>query len=232
MIDAGLLLSVLAVAAAVYVARWRYPRTTVAPGAATDRMLAPAIAGLFVGRIAFMLLDDPRGLLRPFDVLLLRGGIEFWPGVVAAAAVAARQARRDGVPAGERLRDLLPVALVGYAAYEATCIVRDGCFGPVSRVGLRPPQSAVTQFPVGWAIAAALIGLGGVLRGRDAPSWRGVAWATAGVAAVRLTASIWLPSIGSGFDRLAAANVGFLAFGAILGAATVRSSTARPDPTG
>ena len=231
MIDVGLLLSVVAVVGGVALARQAWPAATITRDAVADRMMAPAIAGVAVGRVAFMLIDDPRGLWRPLDLLLLRGGVEFWPGAAAAVAVAARQARRDGVPVGERLGDLLPLALIGYAAYETTCIVRDGCFGPFSRVGLRPPQSAVTQFPVGWAVAAALLLLALVVRraGSVRP-WSAVACAAVGVAAFRMTASLWLPSIHPGLDRLMITNAVFFTFGAILGAATVRSSTGTTTP--
>src|SRR3546814_6179302 len=46
-----------------------------------------------------------------------------------------RRRRRRG---HEALPELAPFALWGYALYEATCGLRDGCYGPVSSLGLTP----------------------------------------------------------------------------------------------
>lgn len=52
--------------------------------------------GLLVGRITTLALDDPNSIGSPLDMLVIRSGVEFWPGMAAAARVAAWQARRQG----------------------------------------------------------------------------------------------------------------------------------------
>ncbi len=50
---------------------------------------------------------------------------------------------------------MAPLAMIGYAGYEAACIFRDGCFGPDSPIGLRPPGLTTTMLPIG--IVAAIV---------------------------------------------------------------------------
>ncbi len=137
-------------------------------------------------------------------MLIIRSGVEFWPAVAAAAALTAWQARRADVSVSTRLADLVPLSIIGYASYEAACIFRDGCLGPVSPLGLRPPGLTTTMFPVGLAMAAALaaaaVGLHSRSR-RDAARMSIVIGAAAAVALVRSVGSIWLPHVGEGITR-------------------------------
>lgn len=98
-----------------------------------------------------------------------------------------------------RLADLAPFALWAYATYEAACVVRDGCYGPPSAVGLRPEGTATTLFPVGLAVALLVVDLGAAARalGQRRPGLA-ILVAVGGLGAIRSVAAIWLPSVGGG----------------------------------
>ncbi len=216
MIDFGLLLSaIVAVGTPALVAhRWvpAGPNATVEtrsvgrPFVETsfiDVVLAPLLLGLAVARVSALALDDPSSLLRLGDVLIIRSGVEFWPGVVAAAALLSLQARRSGHSALVRLAALAPLAMVGAAGYEATCVVRNGCFGPVSSVGLRPDGVTTTMLPIGWLVALAMVG-GAVALQHTAKSLEPlvvIALAALVVAGTRAIGSLWLPHLGRGPTR-------------------------------
>src|SRR3546814_7909727 len=73
-------------------------------------------------------LDDPESLGSIRALLVVRSGVEFWAGLavffVLLRRSVVRQHRRRG---HEALAELAPFALWGYALYEATCGLRDGC---------------------------------------------------------------------------------------------------------
>ena len=200
MIDSGLLLTVLAAG----VVLWLVPRLAKPADAATgnvlDLLAGPALAGLAGGRVVAMALDDPGGLRSLRDIMLVRGGVEFWPGVVLAASGVALMARRDGVSPEVRLADLTPYALLGYATYELGCFVRDGCFGPIVSWGVRPRGVGPPQFPVGALVAAAVVVLALLLR-RLPLDRRRLAAGVAGLAAIRYVAAFWLPKLSAGPSR-------------------------------
>lgn len=201
MIDRDLLLTMGAMAGVLaLVPRWLPPRA-LGGGRTVFDLLTPALlVGVLVGRVAAMLLEDPQGLTRPGDILILRGGAEFWPGVVAGLAVVAVTARRDGARTGTRLADLTPYALLAYGVYEAACIVRDGCFGPETPFGLYPSGVTAREFPVGLAVALLVTAL--ALAVRRLPDGLTVLLVgAAGLAAVRAVAAVWLPRVGSGPTR-------------------------------
>lgn len=202
MIDRGLLLTlaVMAVAAPALV-RLARPRTQEA-GALIDSALAAMLAGVLVARVVAMALDDPTGLTRVRDILVIRGGVEFWPGVVAAMVVLTTSAWRAGAAVVPRLADLSPFALWEYALYEAACLVRDGCFGPHSLIGVAPGGLGSRQLPVGVLVGVAMAALGVLVRRLAAarPVYA-LLVAVGGVALVRSVASFWLPKIGTSLTR-------------------------------
>lgn len=216
MLDVGLLLSGMVVWFGVRVAdRVTAPRLSERVEA-VDRLLAPALCGVLVGRAVAAALDDPSSLRSVRSFLVVRGGVEFWPGAIAllvVVVVAARRRRRSGL---FEAAELVPFALVGYALFEATCLLRDGCYGPPSSLGLVPQGLDTRMFPIGLAVAAATLALAITLQRSwwVAPGLR-VAIAIAGLGAIRALAATWLPHLGSGMPRtqresLAAIAAGFL----------------------
>ena len=200
MIDRGLLVSILITAAGP----WLVARLMRAAGGVTvdgDTLMMSGIAGLVGGRVAFVALEDPGAFGRLGDLLIIRSGVEFWPGLVVGVAVFASSARRAGRPVVESLAVAAPLFLVGYGAYEAACILRDGCFGPPSAVGLPPPGFAATVFPVGLAVGALAVASGLALRKRGPVDRSGLVIALLVLAALRGVAGFFLPRVGSSLTR-------------------------------
>lgn len=228
MIDVGLLLTmIVAVGVPSLVARW-WPLTTFAePVGFADVAIWPAFAGLAVGRLVAVGIDSPSSLGSVSDLLIIRSGVEFWPGVAAAMLAAAWSAHRSGVAPLDRLADLAPLALIGYAAYEATCLVRDGCYGPELPLGLQPPGTSTRMLPVGVLAAIAII-VGAMVLHRQLGRWSPWIVVTGGVtvvAGVRSLAAIWLPHIGDGFTRQHWSSIAVLAVAAL---ALTSGGLARP----
>lgn len=228
MIDFGLLVSVMAALGTPAAVAWWWPvgndgarsRSLETPSF-LDVALGPALVGLLVGRLTTLALDDPNSLGSLSDMMIIRSGVEFWPGLLAAAIVVVWSERREGLPRFERVAALVPLAMIGYAAYEFACVFRDGCFGPESPIGLRPPGVATTMFPVGWVMASVTLASALVIR-RVAVRVSPAVVPLVGigvVAAVRSIGSIWLPHVGDGLTRqhrtslavLVVAGVGILA---------------------
>ena len=204
MIDFGLLMSVIVALAAPTLAARIWPLRTFEPGTnVLDAMVLPAATGLVTGRLVTLALDDPRSIGRIADMLVIRSGVEFWPAVLAAALVAAWSGRRERIEPLARLVDLAPLALVGYGAYEAACLVRDGCYGPVSPVGLRPDGMSTTMLPIGLLMAAGVVASAAAVRHLRLVWSCGaiVAAAVALLAIVRGLGSIWLPRVGDILTR-------------------------------
>jgi hypothetical protein len=94
--------------------------------------------------------------------------------------------------------------LLAWAIFEATCVLRDGCPGPRSPIGLHPDGLSSRVFPVGLAVAVtAVAAAGGValLRRRGLPGVLCAIVSVAAIAVIRSVSSIWLPHIGSGITR-------------------------------
>lgn len=204
MIDVGLLLTmIIAMGLPALVARWWLLTTFGQFVGFLDVAIGPAFVGLGVGRLVAVGIDGSSSLGSLSDLLIIRSGVEFWPGVTAAVLAAAWGARRAGVVIMARLADLVPLAMLGYAGYEATCVVRDGCFGPLAPLGLRPPGTSTTMLPIG-IIAAAVVAIAAAVLHRE-QSRRASAVIVLGglivVSAVRSIGSIWLPHIGDGLTR-------------------------------
>ena len=203
MLDFGLLTSAITIVAVVAIAaRWA-PTPALGRRGVADRLDAPVIAGVLVGRLVAAALDDPASLRSVRALLVIRGGVEFWPGVAAVvAALVWGMRRRREEPAALTLAELAPFMLWGYATWEATCLLRDGCYGPASSLGLVPDGLGTRQFPVGLVVAAAIAALGVAVR--QLWGWTARAKllaAVGGVAAARSVASIWLPRLSDDFTR-------------------------------
>ncbi len=205
MIDFGLMVSIIiAFGVPTLVASWWTIRSTEGPVGFLDVAIGPAFAGLAVGRLTTLALDDPASIGSISDMLIIRSGVEFWPGVAAAVAAAMWSARRSGDSPADRIADLAPLAMIGYAGYEMACVFRDGCFGPESPIGLRPPGLSTTMIPTGWLMGAAVVAAAvavRILARRGRATSVIVFAATASVASVRAVGSIWLPHVGDGLTR-------------------------------
>lgn len=158
----------------------------------------PVIVGFVVSRVVFLLFDNPGSLTRIRDILVFRSGLEFWAGVLFAVGFCCWQNRR----APERLTVLLaagvPYALVGLAFYEGACLLRDGCLGPTSSVGLTPYGLTRPMIPVGLFVAAAFLVSAWLLRRNH--TMNAVTKLSASLAVlggVRALASRYLPAFGS-----------------------------------
>lgn len=201
MLDTGLLLSGIVVVGAMWVAA-RLLRLPAGASATLDRLLSPAIVGLLAGRAVALVLDDPTSLGSLRSFLVIRGGVEFWPGAVIACAVLAISLRRAGAPVDITMAQLAPVALIGYGAYEATCVIREGCYGPATSLGLRPDGLTTRMLPAGVLVAIFLIAVAVVLaRHFSAAPVATLAVSAAAVSGARSLASVWLPRLGDELTR-------------------------------
>ncbi len=203
MIDVGLLATIVIVliVPSVFVRPW--PASAAASGV-IDVSTGALFVGLAVGRLTAVALDDPGSLTSLSDLMIIRSGVEFWPGVAGGVAWIAFRARHDEVAPIRRLAAITAPALVAWACYEAACILRDGCPGPLSSIGLRPDGLVERMFPIGLVVAAAAVGAAIVGRRwhrRGMPDVEVIVMALLTVAIIRSIASIWLPHIGNGMTR-------------------------------
>lgn len=223
MIDRGLLATVVIIVGVITLLDRRLRRR----GEAREPILAmasgPLMAGLAAARLAAVALDDPGVLRRPFDLLLIRGGMEFWAGMGGAAVMIWFACRREQTSGWHRLADLAPFALWAYAAFEATCVVRDGCFGPSSSLGLRPGGLGEPQLPTGLLVGVAVGGVATVL-------WRArrrlsatvvVAAGVVAVAGARSVSGFALPKVTAGLTRPHRESLAVLTVGVLIGAGTI-----------
>lgn len=228
MIDYGLLVSmIIAFGVPSLVGSWWTVSGHEGPVAFIDVALVPAFAGLVVGRLVTLALDDPSSIGSISDMLIIRSGVEFWPGVVASSGAAMVAANLYLVSPSRRLAELAPLAMVGYAGYEAACVFRDGCFGPDSPIGLRPPGLSSTMLPIGWFMAAAVaVAAVGVhkLAARQNPAIVVLSAATLAVASVRAIGSIWLPHVGDGLTRQHLTSIAVTAIAAVVTVAAATTS--------
>jgi len=219
MLDRGLLLS----AGAVLVAVWMFGRTRRSDEPAlSDLAFWPALIGLVVGRLVALGLDDPAGLRSMRNLLLLRGGVELWPGVAAGTLAALVVLRRRHRSLADAASLLVPSAVAAWAAYDLACLVRDGCPGPASPLGLRPSGLHTTQLPVG--VVAGLLGLAAAVTLRRHPTKHSTSWLVLGalliVSTLRSIESIWLPSFSTRLTRQWATSIA-VATGSCIAAAVI-----------
>lgn len=203
MVDVGLLVTIalIVIVVTVFVRPWP---TSAAERGVIDTASGAATIGLIAGRLAAVALDDPGALTKLNDLLIIRSGVEFWPGAAAAVAWLVVQARREHVGVWDRLAALAPAGLVAWAVYEATCVVRGGCPGPASLLGLHPDGLVTSVFPVGLAVGGFAAGFALLLslaQRRGLPPRRTVLAAMTAMAITRSIASVWLPHIGEGLTR-------------------------------
>jgi len=229
MIDKGLLLSMaVMVLVVVGISRRLEPRTM--GRAELVDLVSPAVfVGVAVARLTAVAFEDPSALTRFGDLLIIRGGMELWAGVLAGAGwLVVSDRRQRGVAWFRRLADVAPYGLWAMSAYEATCLLRDGCFGPSSAFGLPPGGGGPRQFPVGLAAAAGIAAVAALARRAartDAPA--GLVVAVVGLAGVRSLASVWLPRVSAGFTRQHRESLVVLVGGVVAGLAVMARRSRR-----
>ena len=234
MIDAGLLAS-MAILIAIPVLLIQPWPPEAAGASVLDLAGGALLGGLIVGRLSAVALDDPGSLTSLSDLVIIRSGVEFWPGVLAASLwMAVSGWRQDGAVA-PRLAAVAPAGLLAWACYEATCLIRGGCPGPISSIGLRPDGLTHRVFPVGLAVAA-LAGSCAIilsrLHRRGLPNVYIPIIAVGVIAVIRSVASIWLPRISQGITRQHRESIVIAAFSAVaLTAVIIRSRRAAVGQT-
>jgi len=235
MIDYGLAVSmVIAFGLPALLGNWWSLSGLDKPVGFLDVAVGPAFAGLAVGRLTTLVLDDPNSIGSISDMLIIRSGVEFWPGVAGAIGALLLSSHFGLVSPSRRLAKVVPLAMIGYASYEAACFFRDGCFGPDSPIGLRPRGLTTTMLPVGWfmaaAVALAAVGIHSLIS-RRYPANLVLPTAIFAVASVRSVGSIWLPHIGDGLTRQHITSIGVAFIAAIATAlAIIRSTMHKREP--
>ncbi len=197
--DTGLLLTVLIVFGGVQLALRVLPPTAADRVEVVELLSTPLIAGLIAARLVFVLLDHPASVFQLRDLMVVRAGMEFWAGVLVALLLVLFRIRRskDRGGAATTLAVATPFLLLGVALYEGSCLVRDGCLGPVASVGLGPSGLATTMVPVGVIVAVVLIVAAlGLRHAWTLTAAQTVLTALVGVSGVRLVASWFLPAFG------------------------------------
>lgn len=120
-----------------------------------DVGLTSAIAGLFIGRIAAMVIAGINPLSDPGQIILIRSGVSTTAVVVGTLAVFAFLARADLVAAADAIA---PAALAGLAGWHAGCVTSNACLGTASDLpwAMALPGSDITRHPVEIYTAIAL----------------------------------------------------------------------------
>lgn len=203
MIDLGLLatMAIVVILPTTFVRPW--PESAAEAGA-IDVAGGGLLLGILIARLATVALDDPGSLTNIRDLLIIRSGVEFWPGVAAGIAWIAFHSSKDRVSPARRLAAISATSLVAWACFEFSCLLREGCPGPRSSFGLRPDGLVERMVPVGLFVAAAAVTAASVIRRlhrRGMPDAQVVVLSLFAIALVRSVASIWLPRIGEGPTR-------------------------------
>lgn len=122
----------------------------------TDALIGAAAVGLAVGRFAAMIGAGVNPLLRPGDILIVRGGVSTVFAALGAVGMLA-WTYRHRLPAA--LDQLAPAALAGLAGWHGGCLWRNTCLGVVSDVpwAMTSPGTAVTRHPVELYAAVGLL---------------------------------------------------------------------------
>lgn len=190
--------TLLFAAASALVAMWvanRMARPDVVKP--TDLLIGAAAVGLFVGRIAAMVIDGVNPITNPGDIIIVRAGVDTGFATVGALAALAWATRSD-LP---RVSDLLaPAAVAGLAGWHAGCVWRDACLGTVSDLpwALAQEGSAVTRHPVEIYAALTLVGAAYLLSRLPFAPWLRTGSALGLAALIRLGTQPFRPSLTGG----------------------------------
>lgn len=141
-----LLAAALTGAALVSIAN-RFLRARLAVERPTDALIGAAAVGLLTGRLAAMVGAGVNPILRPTDILVVRGGVSTGFAALGALSVLV-WSHRDRLPAA--LDQLAPAALAGLAGWHGGCLWRGACLGTASELpwAVTSVGTSVTRHPV------------------------------------------------------------------------------------
>jgi prolipoprotein diacylglyceryltransferase len=160
-----------------------------------DVLVGAAAIGVFSGRLFELITSGVNPITNPFDIVLVRGGVDTTAASLAALATLAWVFRSDLVT----LDALAPAALLGLAGWHAGCLWTGACLGTATggEWGLTLPGSDVARHPTELYAAAALVLLAFIVARLETPFVAsGVALAGAG--AVRAITQPLRPSLTGG----------------------------------
>lgn len=151
----------------------------------TDLLIGAAAVGMLVGRLAAMVMAGVNPITNPFDIILVRGGVDTAFATLGALAALA-WASRDHLPA---VLDLLaPAALAGLAGWHTGCLWRGSCLGAASDLpwAMALEGSTVTRHPVELYAALGLVLAAWAVRRVPPIAWVPSGAALTAAAAIRL----------------------------------------------
>lgn len=119
-----------------------------------DVLVGAAAIGVFSGRLVEMVTVGVNPLTSPFDIILVRGGVDTVAASITALATLAWVFRADPTA----LDIVAPAALLGLAGWHAGCLWTGSCLGAATGGGwgLTLPGSEVGRHPTELYAAVAL----------------------------------------------------------------------------
>ena len=96
---------------------------------AVDTLIGTATIGLFAGRIAAMVMAGVNPITNPFQILLVRAGVDT-PVAATVAVGALLWATRVDLP--RWIDALAPIGVAGLAGWHGGCVWRSTCLGAIS----------------------------------------------------------------------------------------------------
>lgn len=191
-----------------------------------DALIGAAAIGVFVGRVAEMIGAGVNPITNPFDVILIRGGVDTAAASLAAITTLTWVYRSELMA----LDALAPPALVGLAGWHAGCLWTDSCLGTATGGdwGFTRAGSDVARHPTELYAAVGFLLLA-VVVSRFTTPLRATGIAIAGAGAVRAVTQPMRPSLTGGplwaYLTAIVLGIGIAAFGA-----RIRERRARVRP--
>ncbi len=172
-----------------------------------DVLVGAAAIGVFSGRLVEMITAGVNPLTNPFDVILVRGGVDTVAASIAALATLAWVFRSDLTT----LDIVAPAALLGLAGWHAGCLWTGSCLGAATGGdwGFTLPGSQVGRHPTELYAALALA-MFAVVATRPRTPFVATGLALAAAGAVRAATQPIRPSLFGGpmWAYLAAVAIG------------------------
>jgi hypothetical protein len=160
-----------------------------------DVLVGAAAIGVFAGRVVEMISVGVNPLTNPFDVMLVRGGVDTVAASIAALLTLGWVFRRELTA----LDTLAPAALLGLAGWHAGCLWTGSCLGAATGGdwGFTLPGSTIGRHPTELYAAAALA-VSAVLTTRPRTPFVATGLALAAAGAVRAATQPIRPSLTGG----------------------------------